>query len=137
MQDLIDQIVKSDPRYPLEAYLFLREALDFTVKAMNKPTEGPGRHVSGQQLLEGIRRFALQEFGAMALRVLASWNIRSCEDFGNLVFNLVDRGVLGKTEEDSIDDFIGGYDFETAFKSPFLPGASMPPHLPHQTNHNN
>jgi len=123
-EEALAQIVREDPRYPEDAYLFLREGLDFTIKLLQKPPEGPGRHVTGGELLDGLRQYALQEFGPLARRVLATWGIRHTEDFGNLVFNLVGKGVLGKTAEDRLEDFAGGYDFDDAFVRPFLPRAA-------------
>jgi len=125
--EALSQIVREDPRYDEHAYLFIREALDHTILALEKPTEGPGRHVSGKELLEGVRQFALQEFGPLAHRVLAHWGIHRCEDFGDMVFNLVNKGILGKTEKDSKGDFEGGYDFHEAFVTPFLPARSPSP----------
>lgn len=122
-EDLLAQIVRADPRYPAEAYAFLRVGLDFAVKLYAKPDHGPGRHVSGRELLEGLRQCALKEFGPMAFTVLGTWGIHRTEDFGELVFNLVNRGLLGKTPEDKKEDFAGGYDFEEAFVQPFLPRA--------------
>ncbi|MBP7829278.1 MAG: hypothetical protein KA248_05125 [Kiritimatiellae bacterium] len=121
-EDVLQQIVREDPRYDAQAYEFLREALDFTIKLLSKPTEGPARHVTGGELLEGIRQYALQEFGPMALTVLNRWGIRRCEDIGEMVFNLVEKGILGKTERDKKEDFSGGYDFKQAFREPFLAG---------------
>ncbi len=120
------QIVQHDSRYAPEAYHFVRAALDFTTQSLKKPAAGPGRHVSAAELLDGIRRFALREYGAMALTVLADWGVRSCADFGHIVFNLVDRHVLGKTDNDSIRDFNGGYDFDAAFRAPFRPEPCKP-----------
>ena len=114
-------ILKEDTRYPLEAYVFLRLALDFTIRTLNKPTSGPARHITGQELLDGIRRYALQEFGPITRTVLDTWGITRTEDFGNLVFNLVSHGVLGKTDQDKVEDFSNGYSFQTAFTAPFLP----------------
>lgn len=120
-QEALAGILARDPRYAEDAYHFVREALDFTIKLLDKPQEGPGRHVTGQELLEGIRQYALKEYGQMALRVLNTWGIHKTEDFGEIVFNMVEAGILGKTEEDKKEDFHGGYDFETAFVRPFLP----------------
>ncbi len=117
----IRQIVRDDPRYDIDAYLFLREALDHAVRIFNKPSEGPARHVSGRELLEGIRQYSLAEYGPMTRRVLESWGIRTTEDFGEMVFNMVERGVLGKTDEDKKEDFRGVYDFQTVFEKPYLP----------------
>lgn len=129
--DELEKIVARDTRYTRDAYLFLREALDHTQKMIGKapkddlprkaPKEDAPRHVSGQQLLEGIRDFALQHYGPMAGTVLNEFGIRRCEDFGELVFNMVESRLLAKTEKDSRDDFKGGYDFDTAFRQPFLP----------------
>jgi uncharacterized repeat protein (TIGR04138 family) len=125
-EDLLAQIVRDDPRYPVEAYGFLRVGLDFSVKLYTKPDHGPGRHVSGRELLEGLRQCALKEFGPMAFTVLKTWGIHRTEDFGELVFNLVNRGLLGKTPEDKKEDFAAGYDFHEAFVQPFLPQAGRP-----------
>ena len=124
-QEAVEQIAKHDSRYKADAYYFLREALDFTMKLMNKPAQGAGRHVSGPELLEGVRQFALQEFGPLAKTVLAHWGITRCEDVGELVFNLVESGVLGKTEQDRKKDFAGAYDFDAAFRKPFRPRPSV------------
>ena len=114
--DLLAPLLEKDSRYKVEAYLFVREALDYTVRSFSKP-----RHVSGQELLEGMRDYALQEFGPLTRRVLTEWGVHECIDFGNIVFNLIDAGLLGKTEEDSIEDFMDGYDFHEAFTLPFNP----------------
>ncbi len=117
----VKRIRASDPRYDIEAYFFIREALSYTMKLLDKPDEGPARHVSGGELLEGIRRFALDEFGPITLKVLNTWGVYKTEDIGAMVFNLVDAGELGRTEEDRREDFAGGFDFEDAFAKPFLP----------------
>jgi uncharacterized repeat protein (TIGR04138 family) len=117
----LDKIVVKDPRYTREAYLLVRESLDHTQKTIGKSAkEDAPRHVSGQQLLEGIREYALQQYGPMTLMLLGEWGIRRCEDFGELVFNMVENSLLAKTDEDSRDDFKGGYDFEEAFRKPFV-----------------
>jgi uncharacterized repeat protein (TIGR04138 family) len=118
----LEKIVAKDSRYPREAYVFVREALDHTQKSATKPAkdEGP-RHVSGQELLAGIRDYALQQYGPMTLTVLTEWGIVRCEDFGEIVFNMVDNALLAKTDKDSRDDFKGGYDFSKAFHDPFVP----------------
>ncbi len=113
----IDTILKQDSRYDRDSYYFVREGLDFTLKMLKKnaqsqPTQ---RHVSGQELLEGLRRYVIEQFGPMAKTVLAYWGIHRCDDFGEVVFNMVEKGILGKTEQDSREDFKGGYDFDEAF----------------------
>lgn len=122
-EEALGQILAEDPRYDEHAYFFLRDALEHTIKLFSKPVEGPKRHVSGQELLEGIRQYAIQEYGPMAKTVLNRWGIHETADFGALVFNLVDKGVLGKTDEDKPEDFENGYDFNEAFSRPFQPRA--------------
>lgn len=116
IDDLLFPILKKDPRYSAGAYLFVREGLDHTVRKLDKH-----RHISGPELLEGMREYALKEYGPVTKRVLSEWGITECVDFGNIVFNLVNEGLLGKTDEDSIEDFMGGYDFLEAFIQPFQP----------------
>ena len=115
-EDLFESILTRDPRYSVEAYFFVREALDYVVRQLETP-----RHVSGQELLDGIRNYALKEYGPVTKRVLSEWGIHECIDFGHIVFNLVNEGLLGKTDEDSLDDFSNGYDFTEAFLKPFQP----------------
>ncbi len=119
--ETIELIRAKDPRYTREAYLFVREALDHTQKSLAKQTRGRKRHVTGQELLGGIREYALSQFGPMAMFVLEEWGIHSCEDFGEVVFNMVEIGLLAKTERDSRADFLNGYEFTEAFRKPFLP----------------
>lgn len=118
---VLEQILTQDPRYAREAYHFVREALDYTQQAISRANQGRMRHVTGQELLAGIRAYALKQYGPMALTLLQEWGVRRCEDFGEIVFNLVDAGVLSKTETDSRRDFAHGYDFDEAFRKPFLP----------------
>lgn len=118
-------IRQRDPRFDAGAYIFIREVLDFTVEHLDKPLHGPERNVTGQELLECIRLYALQEFGPLARRVFSEWGIERTEDFGDIVFNLVEQGVLGKTPRDSKNDFRNGYDFTQAFTAPFLPSGHL------------
>lgn len=106
----LEKIFKKGSRYKPEAYQFVMAALNFTVKKLKKP-----RHITGQELLEGIRQYALNEFGPMSRTVLEHWGVTTTEDFGEIVFDLVEADLLGKTEEDSKEDFKNGYDFKNAF----------------------
>src|SRR6266542_571141 len=119
--EALESVVGSDPRYQRDGYIFLRDALDFTTKHQKKIKGVSVRHVSGPELLDGVRRYALKEFGPMVMTVFDSWGVHSCEDVGNIVFNLIGAGVFGKTEEDSIEDFKNVYDFKEAFVKPFAP----------------
>jgi uncharacterized repeat protein (TIGR04138 family) len=119
--ETVEQICAKDPRYARDAYAFLREALDFTQKIVGRENHGKIRHVTGQELLDGLRQFALVQFGPMTITVFEEWGIRQCKDFGEMVFNMVEIGLLAKTEKDSRDDFQTGYDFTDAFLKPYRP----------------
>jgi uncharacterized repeat protein (TIGR04138 family) len=123
--------LRQDKRYDRDSYYFVREGLDFTLKMLKKhaQTQPAHRHVTGQELLEGLRRYALDQFGPMSRTVLDYWGIRRCEDFGEIVFNMVEKGILGKQDQDSRDDFRGGYDFDEAFVRPYRPTTSTRPHV--------
>ena len=121
----LEQIFAADPRYHREAYVFVREALDFTQKIAGKENSGKIRHVTGQELLDGIRQFALTQFGPMTATVFEEWGITNCQDFGNIVFNMVEHSLLAKTEKDSREDFQNGYDFTEAFRKPFWPQSRL------------
>ena len=132
--EVLENILAKDPRYQREAYLFLREGLDFAQKQISKANKNEIRHISGQELVGGLRDFALAQFGPMAATVLNEWGIHQCEDFGELVFNMVENGLLSKTEKDSREDFKGGYSFEDAFRKPFLPSKKPSPARPAESN---
>jgi uncharacterized repeat protein (TIGR04138 family) len=123
--ETVDLIIAKDPRFARDAYTFIREALDFTQKLAGKETRGAIRHVSGQELLAGIRKFALEQFGPMAATVFEEWGVKSCRDFGEIVFNMVEIGLLAKTDKDTRDDFQNGYDFTDAFQKPFWPQGKL------------
>ncbi|GAB4244929.1 MAG: hypothetical protein OHK005_10040 [Candidatus Methylacidiphilales bacterium] len=118
---IVSEIVERDARYDARAYAFVRDGLDYTIKMLKRSQSGTSRHVSGAELLEGLRKFTLSEFGPMGKLVLNEWGIHACEDFGNIVFSLVNHGVLGKSEADRPDDFSPGFSFDDAFVQPFLP----------------
>jgi uncharacterized repeat protein (TIGR04138 family) len=128
--EALDSIVASDTRYTRDAYVFLRDALDFTTKQQKKIKGTTVRHVAGPELLEGVRQYALKEFGPMVVTVFSSWGINCCEDIGHMVFNWIGAGIFGKTDEDSMEDFKSVYDFEEAFVKPFAPEKPMPAELP-------
>lgn len=134
VEQVLETIVARDTRYPREAYYFVREALDVAqrkfTKAAGKSAKDKPAHVSGQQLLEGIRAHALEQFGPLTMMVLEEWGVRRCEDFGEIVFNMVESSLLGKTENDSREDFKAGYEFFGAFRLPYLPKAKLTTHKP-------
>ncbi len=104
--------------YKPAAYHFTLQAVHFTVDRVRRESGGP-RHVTGREVLEGIRTLARDRFGPMAKTVFDHWGVHRTEDFGNLVYQLVEHGILGKTEEDRLSDFARGYDFEQAFVREF------------------
>ena len=108
IQKLIDQ----NPKYKLEAYAFILSALHYTMSKLSPP-----RHITGKEFCEGIRLYAIEQFGPMTRTVLEYWGIHNTSDFGHLVFALVDVGLMRKTEEDTLEDFYDVYDFKTAFDS--------------------
>ena len=113
----LDDMVRRDPRYAYEAYEFVFAALAHTQRMLGRvpPQEGSAErdyHVSGAQLLEGVRDLALREFGLMARTVFRIWGINSTTDIGEIVFNLVASNLMSKTDEDNRDDFHDVYDFE-------------------------
>ena len=128
----IAQLLEEDRRYTFEAYVFLFEALNFAQNVLQmggeSPTEpiaeneespGQQRHVTGQELCEAIRRYALEQYGYMAKTVLNSWGIHGTSDFGEIVFNLIRIGQMRKTPSDTQVDFDNIYDFDVAFKQQF------------------
>jgi len=112
----MEQVIREDGRYPPEAYAFLREGLNRAVEAVygKRPLPGQG-HITGQQLCLALRDLAIENWGMLAPTVLKRWNIHATVDFGNMVYLLVNNSLMGKTPEDSIEDFRGVYDFATAF----------------------
>jgi uncharacterized repeat protein (TIGR04138 family) len=115
------RILAHDKRYTIYAYEFIFEALHYTQQALGRRIESAEekeRHVSGQELLEGIRDLAHQRFGPLAPTVFRSWGVQSTEDFGEIVFNLVESSLLKKTSDDSRADFAGGFSFDEAFGGP-------------------
>lgn len=125
----IHELLKKDRRYPLDAYAFVFESLNYAQSVLQMGAETPGesggeddepeRHVTGQELCEAIRRFALDQYGYMAKTVLNNWGIRRTGDFGEIVFNLITVGQMRKTPSDRREDFDDVYDFDEAFKQRF------------------
>jgi uncharacterized repeat protein (TIGR04138 family) len=110
----LDELVRRDPRYSREAYRFVSDALEHTVSKLSER-----RHVTGQELSQGIKDYALREFGPLAREVFRSWGVRSTADFGEIVYNLIEIGVMGKTDEDRREDFHNVYDLNAAFEEGF------------------
>lgn len=118
--EAVARICAHDRRYAPEAYLFLNEGLAHTLKLVQEKEKKP-RQISGAELSAGLRAFALEQFGPLAMTVLGRWGVRRTRDFGEIVFALLRAGLLGKTEEDKIEDFDELYDFDAAFRAPYRP----------------
>ena len=122
--EVVDLICKEDTRYEKAAYFFVRQGLDHTVTNLKKndPRRAQrSQHVSGPELLEGLRLHALDQFGPLARTVLQSWGVSQCSDFGEIVFNLIEYNIFSKTDNDRREDFADVYDFDEAFVKPFRP----------------
>jgi len=118
-------LTDADPRYPSDAYFFLREGLDHAVKTRKRQL-GESGHVTGQQLCEALRQLAVKAFGPMVPVVFEYWGIRKTDDFGEMVWNLIELGIFGRTESDSREDFRDIYSFHEAFVEPYVSGAATP-----------
>jgi len=120
--EVLDLLLAKDDRYPRAAYHFVREGLDYTQHKMSKMSGAKEpRHVSGQELTDGMRQFALETYGPMAKMLLNEWGIHGTTDFGEIVFNLVENNLLAKTDKDTREDFTSGFDFDEAFTAPYQP----------------
>ena len=111
---LIEQLAEKSGKYKREVYIFLFEALEYTLRKLKEH-----RHVTGRELLIGLSEYAKSEYGPMAKTVFEYWGVTKTEDFGRIVFDLVDAGLMGKTESDSLDDFKNIYDFEEEFEKKY------------------
>jgi uncharacterized repeat protein (TIGR04138 family) len=109
--EIVEAVCDRDTRYKPDSYEFVMQALQFTQKKLKRTG-----HVSGRELSEGIRQYALKTYGPMARTVLEYWGIHTTEDFGNIVFNMISVKLFSKTEDDTLDDFRDVYRFESAFK---------------------
>jgi uncharacterized repeat protein (TIGR04138 family) len=115
------EIVRKDPRFPYEAYEFVFSALTYTQKQLGLSRDGTAEnHVSGRQLLEGMRDLALEEFGLMARTVFQLWGVRRTDDVGDIVFNLVEANLLSKTNEDRREEFHNVFDLDEALTRPLV-----------------
>ena len=113
----IEEIAERDGRYRNEAYLFIYAALEYTVRKLKRDrSQTPeSRHVTGQELSGCIADYAREQYGPITRAVFEYWGIRETLDFGRIVFNLVDAGMMGKRAEDSLEDFREVYDFDETF----------------------
>ena len=129
----LQQLVGKDARYPVDAYLFIRESLafaadsaelgstsldqDLSEEEMEKNRRE--RHLSGQELCEAIRQYAIKQYGFMAKVVLNRWGIQATSDFGEIVYNMIDVGIMKKSSRDRRSHFDDVFDFEESFDKKF------------------
>lgn len=125
-QRAMEQLLHRDTRFKLEAYIFVRDALAFAQRSLvptkqeeSDSEEDESRHLSGQQLCEACRMYALEQYGYLARMVLASWGLKSTSDFGDVVYNLIDIKHMRKSKSDRREDFDNVYVFENAFEPRF------------------
>lgn len=114
LEEVIETIVHNDSRYKPDAYVFVMDALSFAQRKFKTD-----RNVSGSQLLEAIKEFLIQLYGPLAVTVLHHWGVRSNEDFGHIVYNLVDSRIFSKTEDDKFEHFLDQSDLETVFQEDY------------------
>ncbi|MDZ4849180.1 MAG: hypothetical protein SGI77_07790 [Pirellulaceae bacterium] len=121
------ELLQQDQRYKLEAYQFVREALQYAQEVLSMPpqkataqTVKAEHHLTGQQLCEAIRVYALDQYGYLSKMVLNSWGIQSTSDFGEIVYNLIRIKEMRKSKSDRREDFNDQYDFDSAFQPVFL-----------------
>jgi uncharacterized repeat protein (TIGR04138 family) len=120
LEERISQLRRRDRRYSRNSYYFVLDALDFTIETLGRDQlTGACRHVGGKEMLEGIRELAAEQFGPMATVVLERWGIHTTEDVGEVVFNLIEIGLLSRRPSDSRLDFADGFDFERTFDEKF------------------
>ena len=110
--DLVDKICGSDRRYRPDAYEFIMQGLVFTQDKLKRKT-----HVSGKELAQGLRDYAVDQYGALASRVLSHWGINQTRDFGEIVYNMIEKKLLSKSEKDYLEDFNSVYDFNSTFSN--------------------
>jgi uncharacterized repeat protein (TIGR04138 family) len=111
LRDPFNEVAASHPRYSKEAFYFVRDGVDRAVRSLGRQS----RHVSASELLDALRVLALERYESNARERLRSWGVTGCEDFGEIVYTLIDHGLFGKRPEDKREDFTGGYDFAVAF----------------------
>ncbi|MBB5352206.1 putative repeat protein (TIGR04138 family) [Haloferula luteola] len=124
-ESAVENIYRRDSRFDPQAYLFLKESLDFTLKRAAETNSGRARHVSGVELLGGFRDLALQEFGPMASTLMEDWGLSQTRHVGEMVFHLIEEQMFGKQDSDKLEDFEHVFDFHEAFEVPYIPKSRL------------
>jgi len=118
LQEALGQLQRRNPRYAMAAYLFVLGGLHRRLESLERP-----RHITGAELAESVRDLAIERFGPLSRVVLEHWGVHATEDIGEIVFLLVDHGVLTKQDSDRREDFTGLFSFEEAFEHGYPWGA--------------
>jgi len=126
-EQAVIEAARQDPRYAADAYHFLRDALDMTIKTMQQGRTDAVNHISGAELCEGLRDYALQQFGPMVPTIFETWGLNTTRDIGEMVFNLIRTGAFSRSKSDKVEDFNHVYSFADAFEKPFLPTRTTTP----------
>ena len=126
-EQAVAAILQRDKRFDPHAYFFLKDALDFTLKRIAEGNSGQPRHVSGPELVTGLRDLALEQFGPMAATLMHEWGVRQCGDIGDMVFHLIEEQIFGKQDSDRQEDFAGNFDLEESLRAPFIPQSRRRP----------
>lgn len=124
--DAVKALNSHDQKYDTGAYFFLKDALDFTVRRAMESNDGTHRHVAASELLIGFRDLAIQEFGPMASTMMSEWGVNSCTDIGTMVFQLIDEGVFGKQDSDTMEDFSELFPLIETLDAPFETQSASP-----------
>jgi len=122
LEEITLEVARRHGRYDAEAYRFIFEALDYLIRKMDRR-----RHVTGAELSRGVRDLAVERFGFLARTVLESWGVTRTADFGEMVYHLIEDGVMSKTDEDKKSDFDNVYDFHEAFDLDYFKPTPGPP----------
>lgn len=107
---IMERILAREPRFSESAYLFVLSALEFCQTRLPER-----RHISGRELAVACRDLALERYGVMARPVLEHWGVRATSDLGDIVFTLVELGMLISQPSDTRDEFLAVFDFDRAF----------------------
>jgi uncharacterized repeat protein (TIGR04138 family) len=129
-EQAVQDAVQVDTRYAADAYQFLRDALDHTIKTLQKGSSAAVSHVTGPELCQGLRDYALQQFGPMVPTIFEAWGLRNTRDIGEMVFNLIRTGAFSRSDSDRVEDFENIYSFFEAFEKPYLPKRAVKPAAP-------
>ena len=122
LDDQLETIAIQDGRYAPNAYRFIFDSLDYILLSLGRQHKPSGdRHISVNQLLEGVKDCALEHFGPLSRQVFEHWGVYRTEDIGEIVFNLVECGLLNKQDSDMKEDFVDGFDFRDVFEDSYTP----------------